>query len=978
MKAVNGARLMALFDAVVNLPIVEQEAFLQRECASDPAMLAELRGLLAEDRRVQGTTLRPLAPELANLLAESSSAPSLSGSRVGAYELREELGRGGMGVVYRAERVDGSVQQQVAIKLVRRELLDSDMRRRFLLERQTLAAMDHPNIARLIDAAELDDGTPYYVMEFVAGVPITDYCAREQLSYRQRVELFRKVCDAVTQAHRNLIVHRDLKPGNILVTADGVPKLLDFGIAKMLLANAAEVSAEQTATQHRYFSPQYAAPEQILGAPIGVGCDVYALGLLLFELLSGARAFDFSDLSAGQIERLITSVPPLPPSQVAASNGASSQLQRELRGDLDGIVLRCLRKSASERYASVEQLEADLGNYLHGLPVQARGGHVWYRARKFVGRNVLAVSTGSLAVLALLIGIIAFAWQADIAEKRAAELQEVSNFQADMLAQVDPTSAGLLLTDNVRTKFEAAIAKDDLTDAQRVELTRVFSEHWLKVNATDAARDLIDETILSPATKAAQERFREQPLVRATLDQVLAERYISLGLYDKALPPQQRAYATRSELLGEEHALSIESANYMVELLLKQNKLNEAETLAQQVLETSRRVLGDSDRSTLVTWGLLSSVFFQQGRLDDVESLRRDALTVSRRVLGADDRLTLEFANNLAMVLEKLGRYSEAEALFRDSLARRRRIFGNDDPITITAINNVGFVLDGMGESGKAFVFYEEALNARRRVLGEAHPDTLSSIHNMGTALMSRGRLTEAEPFLREALDKGQRIYGADHTFILNVQQSLGALLANTGRLKEAAAELRKSLGPSRRILGDDHPDTLTRVYLLATVLGMEGELAEAEAGFSEVLAARTRIFGPKHAQTLRAMINLAKIQIKQGRFREVIDLLEPIEERARVVFATGANQTPLTILLLNLGVARTAIGEYSAAEPYLLETRAIWDKAPGLLRSDLRDRVFALADLYAKWSAHDGSPEIEAKAAKWRKALSELDAGTN
>ncbi|MCA9056742.1 MAG: serine/threonine protein kinase, partial [Planctomycetaceae bacterium] len=202
------------------------------------------------------------------------------------------------------ERVDGSVQQQVAIKLVRRELLDSEMRRRFLLERQTLAAMDHPNIARLIDAAELDDGTPYYVMEYVAGVTITDYCVREKLSIRQRVELFRKVCDAVTQAHRNLIVHRDLKPGNILVTADGVPKLLDFGIAKFLSPSGSEAVAEQTATQHRYFSPNYAAPEQFLGAPIGVGCDVYALGQLLFELLAGARAFDFADLSAGQVERL--------------------------------------------------------------------------------------------------------------------------------------------------------------------------------------------------------------------------------------------------------------------------------------------------------------------------------------------------------------------------------------------------------------------------------------------------------------------------------------------------------------------------------------------------------------------------------------------------------------------------------------------------------------------------------------------------
>src|SRR5581483_3513808 len=265
---------------------------LARECAGDAHLLAEIEALLEADSRYHGTTAQPVATALEELLPALASQPSLSGRRIGAYRLHEEIGRGGMGAVYRAERVDGSVVQRAAIKFVRRELLDANTLKRFQLERQVMAALNHPFIARLFDAAQLDDGTPYYVMEFVEGVPVTEYCEREGLDARERVRLMRNVCGAVAEAHRELIVHRDLKPSNILVDAAGNPKLLDFGIAKPL--SAALDGNEQTGTAYRYFSPHYAAPEQLGGAPVGVASDVYGLGLLLYEVLAGCRPFELA------------------------------------------------------------------------------------------------------------------------------------------------------------------------------------------------------------------------------------------------------------------------------------------------------------------------------------------------------------------------------------------------------------------------------------------------------------------------------------------------------------------------------------------------------------------------------------------------------------------------------------------------------------------------------------------------------------
>ncbi len=497
MSDTQNNRLQDLFLKAIELPPAEREDFLRRECRDDGTLLEQVRKLLAADALVKDSTAVPMSRQLGESLKNWDAVPG-DDSRVGPYELREEIGRGGMGRVFRAERIDGSVNQEVAIKFVRWELVDEKLVRRFQLERQLMAALQHPYVARLIDAGELDDRTPYYVMEYIHGIPITEYCRRQALTVRQRVELMRKVCAAVADAHRQLVVHRDLKPGNVLVTIDGTPKLLDFGIAKPLRPIPGH---EETQTQERFFSPGYAAPEQFTGEPVGVSVDVYALGVMLYELLSGSKPFKLDGLTPSQIERLICDMPPTAPSEVLEASG-SLQVRAQLRGDLDGIILRCLRKLPSERYASVEQLDNDLDNYLKGLPVSARGGERWYRARKFVGRNKVAVAAGIAVTVSVLGGLAGFAWEAREAQRRAQELEAVVKFQARTFAQLDPTSAGVGLRDDLRNRLEQSLRNTQLDDAaRRAELDR-FDRLLRQINVTDAALRFTDQEFLRPSIVA--------------------------------------------------------------------------------------------------------------------------------------------------------------------------------------------------------------------------------------------------------------------------------------------------------------------------------------------------------------------------------------------------------------------------------------------------------------------------------------------
>jgi tetratricopeptide (TPR) repeat protein/tRNA A-37 threonylcarbamoyl transferase component Bud32 len=938
MSPFDSVRLQALFAAAVELPLEQREEMLARECADAPDLLVELRELLAADARVLGTTAQPIAHDLASLISPAETDAALSGLRVGAFILREELGRGGMGTVYRAERVDGNVTQQVAIKFVRRERLDANTLKRFQLERQLMATLDHPNIARLLDSAELPDGTPYYVMEYVDGVPITDYCARESLGLRDRVSLMRRVCAAVAEAHHKLIVHRDLKPSNILVGAAGAPKLLDFGIAKPLGAPMDVSRGEQTGTAQRYFSPLYAAPEQLTGAPVGVACDVYALGQLLYEVLAGHRPFDFSNLTHGQIERLILDTPPAAPSAAlrrrAGAHGADIR-PRQLRGDLDGIVLRCLRKSPNERYASVEQLEADLGRYLDGLPVQARGGHAWYRTQKFVRRHKAVVAAGALVVVSLAAGVVAFASQARIAQQRATELEQVSNFQGLMLSQVDPNQAGQLLGQDFKSKFEQALIKTGVPQAERAQRIAHFGRDWGLVNSTDAARELIERTILRPAADAIDAQFKDQPVVDARLRQVLADRYRALGLYEAEVPLRARILEIRRRVLGDQHADTLTSINDMGDALLAQNKSSEAEPYYREALEKRRRFLGAEHQDTLASLSSTGLLLHRQGRLDESESYLREARERSLRVLGPDSPLTLGSTDNLASLLLDAGKLTEAESYLLAAMAKRRQLQGEEHPETIVAILNMSEAYAMQGKFAEAEPLCREALDKNRRVLGEEHPTTLISVHNLSMLLVNQGRYTDAEPYARDALEKRRRILGSDNPETLISVDGVATVLMYQGRLAEAEPLFREALAARRRVLGEEHPSTLVSINRLAQLLQAQGRFSEAEPYYREALEKSRRVLGSENPDTIDAIQSLGAFFKAQGDPEHAEPYYREALETQQRLFGDAAAGT--IVAMSNLSTLLRSEGKLDEADTYsrlVLErtTRAFGDEDPRTL----------------------------------------------
>jgi|CXWL01.1.fsa_nt_gi serine/threonine-protein kinase len=962
------SREFELFNTLVDLPPADRAAALERECADDPALRALVLELLVSDEQLKHLTARNAVPAL---LRELHGPPAtMVDRRIGPFRVVAEVGRGGMGAVYRAEREDGTVAQTVAIKLMRRELVDGPALQRFRLERRVLAKLDHANIARLSDAGELEDGTPYAIMEFVEGEHLITFCDRNMLTLQQRLALFRSVCEAVACAHRSLVVHRDLKSSNILVNAEGVPKLLDFGISK-LIEQSGDVHA--TGTADRFLSPLHAAPEQIRGQQITVACDVYALGLLLYQLLTGTHAIVTEGKTPGEIEaEILHTLPTLPSAHTKLASAAVSMhlpdaraLSRALRGDLDDITLRCLRKEPELRYPTVDALIADLDAFREARPVSARGGDRWYRFRKFVRRNSVVVSATVVVVAALLVGIVGFAWQARIAERRAVELEKVAQFQAGMLEQVDITGAGAGLSKDVAAKLEAALVKSGLPDSERQARLESFSTQWKEVNATDAARDLIDRTILAPAVAAIDKGFAEQPLVDARLRFALAERYYSFGLFDSALTLHEQALAIRRRLLGNTNPDTLTSINDLGMVLRGQGRNSEAERYLQEAYEGRRRVLGEEHPETLTSLNNKSVLVAAQGRLAEAEPLYRVILEKRRRVLGEEHPETITAINNLGILLRNEGKLAEAEPYMTEALAKHRRVLGDDGPNTLASINNMGALMYSLGKQQESESYFREALERRRRVLGEENISTINSINSVGFILLAQGKLDEAEPYLREALEKHARVLGADHGATLNSINNLAALLTRQGKSSEAEPLVRDALKRRRRVLGNEHPETLLSINSMCATLSLLDKHDEAEPYCLEAVDASRRVLGDGHEGTLQSINLLADLRVAQGQFAEALEVLTPAEPTVRTVFV-AANRFRVAKFLTAKGRALAGLGQYADAQTKLLEASAILAASPSPDPRDLRSTNAALSELYLAWHAAEPGKGHDTQAADW------------
>lgn len=796
-------RLQALFDAAVDLPPADCAAFLDRECADDPALREQLRSLLAVDRRLQHTTVAPVTP--APLLwAGALTAGVRPGQRLGAFRVCEPLGQGGMGVVFRGERCDGPVQQQVAIKVVRREYLEADVLRRFELERQTLATLDHPYIARLLDAAELDDGTPYFVMELVAGAPITEYCRQQQLPLRERLQLMRHVCQAVAHAHRHLIVHRDLKPGNILVSSDALPKLLDFGIAKRL----GTMAPEQTGTGRQFFSPGYSAPEQFRGDPVHVGCDIYALGVLLYELLADCRPFDFTGLSLGQIEALLDTRPaPAPSTRV---HGAA---RRALRGDLDDIVLRCLRKAPAERYGSVEQLDADLGHYLSGQPVSARGGHTWYRWRKFLARHRWAASTAALSALALT-GASALLWQQNLALRSERDLsRQALQLMQDAFAAADPirTSGADISARQILDSAQHRL--DSVADQPALYATLAHSigEVNLSLGQTEAATNLLGRAVAAAAaadwTAAAQSALQVR----------YARALVNADQLDRA----EQALAAARTLLPEP------GADWSLQQARVQSRRGEhAAAIAQlQALVAQVQTRPPTDEFATGVRLSLADALAVAGRTSEVLVVLDQILDWQRQLLPATHPQVLRTRMRRVSALRSAERLEEARAGAAELVDAVVKVFGDDSAEASYGYNSLARTLEALGRSEAALAAYRKALAAAQRAHGRDHANTRRIEFNLAFTLdRLGGHAEEAEAHYREALLQSELRAGPQSPMAVYFRLYYARFLDREGR-SEAALRL---LTPSDGWLGISASDAENRAQYLQTLAALRARLCPA------------------------------------------------------------------------------------------------------------------------------------------------------
>jgi eukaryotic-like serine/threonine-protein kinase len=817
-----------LFAAALERPPAERLSFLKEASRGDAELYGEVSALLAseaEAERVLGESATafaaPLLPGLRAGLAATDAEPLPPDQRIGPYRLLEEIGRGGMGAVYRAERADGEFEQRVALKLVKRGMDTDEILRRFRHERQILASLEHPHIARLLDGGAAEDGRPYLVMELVAGEPIDAYCERKQLGIEARLRLFRTVCEAVQYAHQNLIVHRDIKPSNILVSepaaaeAGGTPKLLDFGIAK-LLAEDPSASTPHTRTGVRMLTPDYASPEQMRGAAVTTASDVYGLGVLLHLLLTGRRP----DGAAR-------------PSTLAIAE----RLRRRLRGDLDTIVLKAMEADPALRYPSAGALADDVRRHLDGLPIEAHAAGTAYRAAKFVRRHRVTVAATAafllLASAASLLHTTRITAERDLARVEADKAHEVAAFMESLFAASDPFAP----------------------EPDRVDTLRVRE---LLARGVGQIRG-VDDT---------------DPLVRAQMLNVLGRVYAALGLHDEAGPLLEDALSSRRALHGPEHADVAETLNVLGNLRSDEGAYGEAERLLREALAVRRALHGEQHEEVASLLNNLGLVLGYQGKLDEAESLHRAGLRINRAVL---DPMHPGIAINLSTLgslhLRK-GDLRAAEPLFRESVELRRAIYGAGHPSLGVGLNNLAALLRHTDDLDGAEQAIRESLAISRKALGPEHPHVASSMSVLATILRNQGDYAAAEPLFLEVLELNRRRYGDTHVYNSITLDAYAAMLLARGDLEDAERVQREALDVARRVFGDEHLQVARTTSHLAAIVQRRGDHVRALELHRQAVALMVRLGSPDPASLASARVGLASCLTGLGRYPEAEPLL--------------------------------------------------------------------------------------------------------
>jgi serine/threonine protein kinase/tetratricopeptide (TPR) repeat protein len=938
-------RAESIFQTAADLPLGDRAAFLAEHCGDDPVLRDLVEDLLERHDGGMGSFLKP---EVADRIPLDETPGPRTFDCIGPYRLQERIGFGGMGEVWTAEQLS-PVRRTVALKLIKAGMDSRQVLARFEAERQALALMNHPYIAKVFDAGVTGLGHPYFVMEHVPGVPIADYCDQQRLDTKERLKLFERVCEGVQHAHQKAVIHRDIKPSNILVVdVDGkpLPKIIDFGVAKATSRKLSEKTIH-TALGQIIGTPEYMSPEQadLASEDVDTRTDVYALGVVLYELLVGALPFDPDELRKAGFEELLKTLrerDPLRPSTKLSTLGEKTteiararqteppRLAAELKGDLDWIVMRALEKDRQRRYGSPRELAQDIRRHLSDRPVLARPPSAVYQCRKFMKRHRVGVGFAAMAVVILVL------------------------------------FAGTMATMVVRVRQEAGRANREATTAQAVsdflvelfEITDPYghSDPGLARGASMTVRQLLERSQVKLETA-----FEDDPLIRARLLATLGVVYRSLGHYEEAEAMLVEALDLRRRALGTEHVDVASTICDLARLLANKGDYRRAEEQYREALEMRRRLLGEEHADIANNLHLLAKLLKTTGDYVGAEALFRESLEMQRQLLGADHPDIANSLNDLAGLLNAKGNYEGAEPLYRESLEMLRRLLGDAHPDIAAGLNNLAALLKEKGDYQGAESLYRESLEMRRQLLGGDHTAVATILNNLALLLHERGDYGGAEPLYRESLEIYRRLLDGDHTAVATILNNLGGVRREKGDYEGAEPLFREALDMRRRLLGEDHPGVATILNNLAGLRREKGDYEGAEPLSREALEMFRRLLGDEHPYVGISLKNLADILVARGRATDAETLI--LEALSIFREALPPDHWRIPNAESSLGSILTALGRHEEAEQLLIASYPIIRDKKGARSRYSRVTLARLVALYEAWGRRE-------KAAEYRDLL--------
>lgn len=824
-------KVRELFDEASKLSSDERELYLNQKCANDLELKKEILSLFDSLGSTKDFLEEPLTIVEQN---KSSFTDPYIGKQIGNYLIEGEAGIGGMGLVYSGKRNDKEFEHKVAIKILKHGITSEYLLKRFQIERQTLANLQHKNIARLLDGGRTTDGLPFLVMEFIDGTPITEFCNKEKLSIQARLKIFRKVCEAVQYAHQNLVIHRDLKPGNILVTKDGAPKLLDFGIVKLIDEDLVDATEGLTRTGVWHLTPEYASPEQIKGEKITTASDVYSLGVLLYQILTGLQPYKITNSSPAAISKIITEEKIQKPSEKVKDKSEThtesklflnDKISNQLKGDLDNIVSKAMHKDPARRYVSVEQFSDDIRRHLSGLPVIAQKDTAGYRLSKFIQRHKVGFVSSIGFIVFLIASMIAILWQANVAASErdnakieAQKVETVNKFLQDMLSSVDPTEIG---------------------------------------------RDVKVYDVLKKASDDVENDFTNHPEIEAAVRKTIGKTLTNLGEFDEAEPHLIESLELNNKVYGNK---SYQSAESMHELALYYHWIGEfnlADSLYAKSILIFRQNEDSPPRalaSTLNDFGILKQ---DQASYKESLKLLKESYNIFLKYNGEKDRDVASTLNNLALTLESLNDIDGAEKYYQKSLEVYLELYGPNRPEISTLYNNLAYIYIDKEDLNKAEEYFRKSLELKIKTLGNNHSLVGLAYMNLGALEYTMKKFETSESNLLKALNNFNTSLNSNHVWLGLTDFWYGKILIEKSQYKAAEKYIRIALSIYKKNYPKDHPNEISANAELGIALFYQKKYTEAEKLLLDGYESIKVIKGEKNHNTIRFLEYLVKLYEK-------------------------------------------------------------------------------------------------------------------